>query len=101
MNENLGFALSGAWQVLVVGLLLGAGLPMLFALGVRGLAAAAGGRAEAEPARPQAWGWPVAIVCFGIVAAAIIIGILVIVAPGFGMSVSFEHVIPTLVEKKH
>ena len=46
--HNLGFALDGAWHVLLAGLLLGAGLPVLFALGVRSLAwADAGG-----PARP-------------------------------------------------
>ena len=35
-------ALDGAWKVLVAGLLLGAGLPVLYAFAVRGLAMARG-----------------------------------------------------------
>ena len=44
--HNLGFALDGAWKVLLAGLVLGAGLPVLFALGIRSLAYGAGGDAE-------------------------------------------------------
>ena len=38
-------ALEGAWKVLAAGLVLGAGLPILYAFAVRGLAMAAGGTA--------------------------------------------------------
>jgi hypothetical protein len=99
MIENLGFALSGAWQVLLVGVLLGAGLPMFFAFGIRGVAAASGGAAEVPPRRPNPWGWAVAVVCFAVVVIAVVVGILVIVAPGFGMTVSFTTGFPTLIEK--
>jgi hypothetical protein len=44
--HNLGFALEGGWRVLAASLILGAGLPALFALGVRALAYGAGGEAE-------------------------------------------------------
>ena len=44
--HNVGFALQGAWKVLAAGLILGAGLPLLFALGIRSLAYGAGGEAE-------------------------------------------------------
>ena len=44
--HNLGFALEGAWKVLLASVILGAGLPALFALGIRSLAYGAGGDAE-------------------------------------------------------
>ena len=37
MTDNLQFAVEAAWKVLALGLLLGAGLPLVFALGVRSL----------------------------------------------------------------
>jgi hypothetical protein len=43
--NNLIIALDGAWKVLLAGLLLGAGIPTLFALAVNGLATAEGGEA--------------------------------------------------------
>ena len=45
--NNLAIAMDGAWKVLVAGLLLGAGVPTLFALAVNGLATAEGGDAAA------------------------------------------------------
>ena len=44
--HNVGFALEGAWKVLIAGLVLGAGLPVLFGLGIRSLAYGAGGDPE-------------------------------------------------------
>ncbi len=73
-------ALSSLWQVLAVGLLLGAGLPALFALGVRSIntgrpvLAGADGRARPTPA-----GIAGAVVCFGVCVAAVLFGIVVIV----------------------
>ncbi len=89
-----------AWKVIVAGLLLGAGLPALFALGVRfsgAGATVAGGattRASPNPASRAA-----GILCFAVVALAVALGITVVVASGFGKMVSFEHVVPTLVDK--
>jgi len=83
-------ALGALWQVLAVGLLLGAGLPALFALGIRSLnssrtvvvsGVAAGGtapaRAEVSKASPRALAG--AIVCFSIVVLAVLFGIVVII----------------------
>lgn len=97
--NNLTLALEGAWRVLVASLLLGAGLPALFGLGVRFLAIGTGGDAEvsAEPPRPV--GKLLAGICFAIVVAAALLGIVFIVASGFGRTVSFEHIYPTIVEK--
>ena len=87
-----------AWKVVVAGLLLGAGLPALFALGIRLSAEGAG-----ETGAPVTRGRPTYAVlgkaCFAVVALAVALGITVVVASGFGKLVSFEHVVPTLVDK--
>lgn len=74
-------------QVLLVGLVLGAGLPALFALGLRSLNA--GRPATAE--RPQPWGVAAAVVCFALVSIAIVAGLLLItqdfIAQRFGFDV--------------
>ena len=72
-------ALSALWQVAVVGILLGAGLPALFALGIRALAAGpatADGPSDA-PAPPAMRA--VAYLCFGLCILAVLFGIVVIV----------------------
>ncbi len=91
--------LAGAvWKVLVASLLLGAGLPALFALGVRAMAYGAGG-AEVTPASKRLLGRVLGILCFATVLLTVAVGISVIVASGFGMTVSFDHVIPTFAPK--
>lgn len=79
-------ALASLWQVLLVGLLLGAGLPALFALGLRSLnagrtvvTAGAGYGGAGEVSRPSPLGLAGAIVCFAILVAAVLFGIVVIV----------------------
>ena len=89
-----------AWKVLVAGLVLGAGIPALFALGVRFSAAGTGGEAMiATSTRPNPALKAVGAVCFVVAALAVVLGITVVVASGFGKMVSFEHVFPTLVDK--
>lgn len=102
--HNFGFALQAGWQVLAAGLLLGAGLPALFAVGIRAMAYAAGGDAETHragtpgPAAHPA-GRALGYLCFALVVLAVALGITFIVASGFGKALSFEHVYPTLVSK--
>jgi hypothetical protein len=87
---NVHFALDGAWRVLLASVILGAGLPVLFALGIRSLAS--GGEAPATvPARSLAY------VLFAIVVLGVLLGLTFIVATGFGKALSFEHVFPTVV----
>ena len=88
------------WKVLLASLLIGAGLPALFALGVRSMAYGVGGEAEDSRASGQPVGKVLAILCFAIVLAAVATGITIIVAAGFGKSVSFEHIYPVLVSKE-
>ncbi len=99
MSTNLALALQGAWKVLAAGLVLGAGLPVIFGLGIRSLAYAAGGDAEDSHAEPHAIGRVLAVICFAIVAIGIVLGITYIVVSGFGKTISFEHVWPTIVDK--
>ncbi|GID96268.1 hypothetical protein ACFQFC_39080 [Amorphoplanes digitatis] len=99
--HNLGFALAGAWKVLLASVLLGAGLPILFALGVRALAYGAGG--DAEPGvpgpPPRRIGTVTGYLLFGIVVLGVLLGIAYIVAGGFGKTLSFQHFHPAIVDK--
>ena len=79
--DNLVTALGALWKVLVVGLLLGAGLPTLFSLGIRSLNS---GRvlvtdASAFESRPTRLGLAGAVACFALCAVAVVFGIVVIV----------------------
>jgi hypothetical protein len=102
--HNVGFALQGAWKVLAAGLILGAGLPLLFALGIRSLAYGAGGEAEVHESgvtgpRAHPLGTVLGYVLFAIVVLGALLGIIFIVATGFGKALSFEHIYPTIVNK--
>lgn len=99
MNQ-VALALSGSWKVLLTSLVLGAGLPLVFAAGIRSLAWGTGGSAEVDTsARPHPVGRVLAAVCFAVVLAGVALGITIVVASGFGKAVSFAHVYPTLVAK--
>lgn len=92
-----------AWKVVLAGLVLGAGLPAVFALGIRFSAAGsgeAGGTGSAGATSAGRGGYrALSALCFVVVAAAVALGITVVVASGFGKMVSFEHVFPVLVDK--
>ncbi len=99
-------ALEGAWKVLLAGLLLGAGLPMLFTLGLKALSVGAGGEVistsgvTVRASKPNAWGKPVAYVLFAVVVLAITLGITYIVAHGFGYSITWTNgIIPNIAKK--
>jgi hypothetical protein len=102
--HNLGFALDGAWKVLLAGIVLGSGLPALFALGIRSLAYGAGGEAEVHESGvtgpvPHRAGTVVGYACFAIVLLAVLLGITFIIATGLGRTLSFQHIYPTIVTK--
>ncbi|MGY4643011.1 hypothetical protein [Cellulomonas sp. URHB0016] len=66
-------------KVLVAGLLFGAGIPALFALGVRALAPAEG----AAPGAPRvAWRTGAAVLCFGVALGAVVFGVVRILTGG-------------------
>lgn len=77
-------SLDALWQVALVGLVLGAGLPALFALGVRSLnsgrvVTAGGPGGESATSTASATGKAGAYVCFGVCLLAVAFGIVVIV----------------------
>lgn len=78
--------LRALWQIVVVGLVAGAGLPALFAVGLRALSmgrtttrAADGTSSEETVGSTSPLGLVVAIVCFAVVVAAVGWGIYFIV----------------------
>ncbi len=98
--SQLWLALQSGVQVLFAALLLGAGLPVIFALGMRSLAYGAGGSAEvAVGSRPRPIGKVVAGLCFVVVVLAILIGISWIVGTGMGYTLVFDHLIPVFRKK--
>ena len=97
--NSLALAADGAWKVLVASLVLGAGLPFVFALGVRARASAAGARADGEHAERRPVGNVLFVLCLLVVLFVGALGITIVVASGFGKAVSFEHIYPTIVSK--
>jgi hypothetical protein len=76
--------LHALWQILVAGLICGAGLPAIFVLGLRALAMPASGPAAAEDSDRVVGGSRLGVVlaglCFAVVAVGIAWGIYFIVA---------------------
>jgi hypothetical protein len=97
--NNLALAADGAWKVLLASLILGAGLPVIFALGVRARAHAAGGTADGQPTQRHPIGNVLFALCILVVLLGVALGITIIVASGFGKAVSFGHIYPTIVSK--
>jgi hypothetical protein len=93
--------LQDAWKVLVYSLVLGAGLPIVYALGVRALAIGPGGAPSetGHEATRHPVGRVLATICFAVVLAGIALGLLYVVAAGQGKMLSFDHVYPTIVPK--
>lgn len=76
--------------VLIVGLVLGAGLPAFYALGIRCLAWGAGAGENdtaTNPGPKHRVGRIIAYLIFTIVGLVVILGIAVIVASGFGIKI--------------
>jgi hypothetical protein len=104
MKHTLSLEAQAIWKILVIGLILGAGLPALFAAGIRAMAFGQGGEAEVHAAgtaaaAPHPVGRAIAFLCFAIVILAVVLGIVFIVASGFGKALSFDNIYPTIVDK--
>ena len=97
----LSMFLQDAWKVLLYSLVLGAGLPVVYAVGVRALAIGGGRSVGDGPgvARANPVGTVLATVCFLVVLAGVAVGLTYVVASGQGKMLSFDHVYPTLVPK--
>lgn len=93
MNQLIAAA-DGAWQVLVVGLIFGAGLPALFSLGVRQQSFAHHKHGVKAALHRMA-----AVTSFAVVLIAVLAGLSFIVAHGFGVRIAFDGLIPTFTSK--
>lgn len=91
--------LNALGEVTLVALIVGAGLPALFSVGIRALAYGSGGDAEVSHEAGHPVGKVVAYLCFALVLACIALGIAIVVSSGLGYKVSFDHVFPTFVKK--
>jgi hypothetical protein len=95
--------LQDAWKILLYSLVLGAGLPIVYALGIRSLAAAPGGTSapgeDGRKAGRSTLGLVLATICFTLVLAGVALGLLYVVAAGQGKVLSFDHGFPTIVAK--
>lgn len=102
MNQVLA-ALDATWRILLVGLVLGAGLPALFAFGIRALAWGTGGDAKPheEGVRVPAHlaGRVVAYTMFAIVVLSVLAGVGYIIAHGMGVTVTFNGMLPVFTPK--
>ena len=76
MSSSSWIDLDALWKIVVIGVLLGAGLPALFAVGLRALSPAAGSSAQSGG---NVVGKAVAVLCFAAVLAAIAWGIYSVV----------------------
>lgn len=101
--DQVMLALGGAGRVLLAGLLLGAGLPAIYAFGIRAMAWGTGGEAEVHEEgvvlKPHPLGRVIAWFLFGIVILAVLLGIGYIVAHGIGWSITFNGIIPVFSPK--
>lgn len=101
VGYDLKFAAEAIWKVAVASLILGAGLPVLYASGIRSLAWGAGGDAEVAHAKPNPIGKVLAAAIFVIVGYAIVSGIVYIIATGKGSNydITFQNLIPEIQKK--
>ena len=102
-GEDIKFAADAIWKILIASVILGAGLPILFATGVRSLAWGTAGAEVgdvAQPRRSNPIGIALAVVLFAVVAYVIYAGLIYVIATGQGSSydIGFHHLIP-VVEK--
>lgn len=102
---DLKFTFEAIWKVLVASVILGAGLPMLFAVGVRSLAWGAGGDTATDTngaaAHPNPAGKVLAVIIFAVVLYVIAAGIVYVIATGKGSNydITFRNVIPEIYKK--
>lgn len=86
-------------EVLIISLIVGAGLPALFAVGMRAYAYGEGGAATVGGGSRHLLGKIVGVACFAMVVVVIALGLAVIVSSGFGYHVALDGMWPTFTKK--
>jgi len=96
-------ALDAAWRILLIGVVLGAGLPALFSFGVRAMAWGTGGEAtnhdEGTLPPPHPVGRVIGIAVFALVVLVVLLGLSYIVAHGLGYNLVFNGGLPAFVPR--
>jgi hypothetical protein len=101
--NSIELAFEGAWRVLIAGLLFGAGIPVVYALALRALTIGATTTVSAEGdirVRPSLRGRLLSALLVAVVVGGVALGLMIILAAGMGKTVTFEHLIPTFVDKE-
>ncbi len=88
--------------MLFAGLVFGAGLPVVYAIALRVLTI--GATSYADPSgeihsTPRLSSRVFSGLLIAVVVAGIVVGLMIIVATGFGKEVSFDSIYPTIVDK--
>lgn len=96
----LNLTLTGAWKVLAAGLVLGAGLPIIYGLGLRALGMGTTTTADGQTTASTAAGKLVFAICLAVVFIGIALGLMFIIATGLGKQLVFEGILPTIAPKK-
>ncbi len=94
--------LEGAGEVLVAGRVFGAGLPVVYALALRVLTLGATSYAGPDGdihSTPRMSSRLFSGVLIAVVVAGVLLGLMIIVATGFGKEVTFDTIFPTLTDK--
>ena len=94
--------LEGASEVLVAGLVFGAGLPLVYALALRVLTIGATSYAGPDGdihSTPRMSSRLFSGLLIAVVVAGVLLGLMIIVATGFGKEVTFDTIYPTITDK--
>jgi hypothetical protein len=100
--NTLDLVFQGASKVFVAGLIFGAGLPFVYALALRVLTIGSTSYADADGeihSTPRISSRLFAGLLIAVVVLGVLVGLMIIVATGFGKEVSFENIYPTIVPK--
>lgn len=100
--NNIELLLAGARKVLFAGLVFGAGLPFVYAVALRVLTIGSTDYVDADGtirSKPKISSALFSGLLITVVVSGIVLGLILIVASGFGKALSFESIIPTIVDK--
>ena len=100
--NTLELLLKGASEVFVAGLVFGAGLPFVYAIALRvltiGSTSYAGPDGEIH-STPRMSSRLFSGLLIAVVVAGVLLGLMIIVATGFGKEVTFDTIYPTITDK--
>ena len=100
--RSIELALAGGWKVLYTGILFGAGMPIIYSLAMRALVlgSTTGVDDQGKPTtRLSPAGKALAALLLAVIALAVILGITIIAASGFGKIVVFDGGLPSITDK--